>query len=94
MSGETPGHSEADHTAIALPNCTVGDRFQFAAGSAADDQDARRGGNASLKVKTNECDDKTAGTFNGYITDQSRVVGVIHQPIYESPAGKIQLGSH
>ena len=91
---EPASDSETDHPAITVPNCAVGDRFQFAAGGAANDEDTRGGGDARLEVKTYKCDDKAAGTFNGYVADQSSVVGAIHQPIYESPAGKIQLGSH
>ncbi len=71
MPGKSTGDPEADHPAITVPNCAVGDLFEFAAGGAANDQDTRRGSDAGLEVKTNKCDDKAAGTFNGYIADQS-----------------------
>jgi hypothetical protein len=77
-----------------LPNGAVGDCFQFASGRTTHDQDPGSGGDARLEGQSDECDDETTVTFNGRLEEPRRGVGVSYQFIYESSAGKIQLGCH
>ncbi len=95
MRGEPAGDAEADHAAIALPNRAVGDRFQFAAGGAANHLHAGCGGDFRLESQAHESDDQPTVRFDGSsIGDPERVVRFSYQSINESPPGKIQLGCH
>jgi hypothetical protein len=77
-----------------LADGAVGDFFQFASGGAANDQNPGRGSDARLEVQTDKSNDEATGTFDRNIGDPNRFFGAIHQSIYESSAGKIQLGCH
>jgi hypothetical protein len=94
VGGEAAGNAEADHAAVTLPDGAVGDRRQLASGRAADDQDAGTRGDASLEVQTHECNDEATRVFDSSLGKPTRVVTLIHQSIYESTAGEIQLGCH
>jgi hypothetical protein len=94
VGGEAAGNAEADHAAVTLPDGAVGNRRQLASGRAADDQDAGTRGDASLEVQTHECNDEATRVFDSSLGKPTRVVTLIHQSIYESTAGEIQLGCH
>ena len=94
MGGEAAGNAEADHAAVTLPHGAVGNRRQLASGRAADDQDAGTRGDAGLEVQTDECDNEATRVFDSSIGKPTRVVTLIHQFVYESTAGEIQLGCH
>ena len=94
VRGEPAGDAEADHAAVTLPDGAVGHRRQLASGRAANDQDPGARGDARLEVQTDECDDQATRLFDSSIGDPTRVVTFIHQSIYESSAGEIQLGCH
>jgi hypothetical protein len=95
VRGEAAGDAEADHAAVAVPDGTVGDRLQFAAGRAANHLHPRCGGDLRLKSQTHESDDQPTVRFDGSnIGDPERVVRFSYQSINESSPGKIQLGCH
>ena len=64
MRGQPAGDAKADHATIALPDGAFRDRFQLAAGSAADHLDARRLGDFRFEGQADESDNQTTVRFD------------------------------
>src|SRR6202167_5225280 len=94
MRGEPSRDAEADHAAVALPRGRGGDLFEFAAGSAARDQDARSRGYARLESEPYECNDELSWGFDCCFADEKGFVASVDQSIYKGTPGEIQLGCH